>query len=203
VSVEQAVQEAVEAVQLEAQAREEMLLRQAAQEREKAVNEAYARGLEEGRTEGEIAEGARLRSAVMAAEGALAELRAGEVRWTGAIDENICALAVVIARHVIQRELAIDIGPVAELVRAALAEFPIDQPIRIRINPSDLNALTSVRATDQDPLQAIAGNREARWFPDATIAPGGCVVEGRERIIDGRVDTALERVYRRITYTNA
>jgi hypothetical protein len=29
------------------------------------------------------------------------------------------------------------------------------------------------------------------------------VVEGRERIIDGRVDAALERVYRRLTYTGA
>jgi hypothetical protein len=29
------------------------------------------------------------------------------------------------------------------------------------------------------------------------------VVEGRERIVDGRVDTALERVYRRLTYNNA
>ena len=66
-----------------------------------------------------------------------------------------------------------------------------------------LNALGSVNAIEADPLRGITGDREARWLPDASIAPGGCVVEGRERIIDGRIDTALERVYRRLTYTNA
>ena len=38
--------------------------------------------------------------------------------------------------------------------------------------------------------------RDVRWVADAHIARGGCLVEGRERIIDGRVDTSLERAYR-------
>jgi flagellar biosynthesis/type III secretory pathway protein FliH len=38
---------------------------------------------------------------------------------------------------------------------------------------------------------------------DSRIQPGGCVVEGRERIIDGRVDTALERLYRQLSGNNA
>jgi flagellar biosynthesis/type III secretory pathway protein FliH len=41
------------------------------------------------------------------------------------------------------------------------------------------------------------------WVPDARIARGGCVVEGRERIVDGRVDSALERVYRRLAHRHA
>jgi flagellar biosynthesis/type III secretory pathway protein FliH len=28
------------------------------------------------------------------------------------------------------------------------------------------------------------------------VERGGCVIEGRDRIVDGRVDTALERIYR-------
>ena len=32
---------------------------------------------------------------------------------------------------------------------------------------------------------------------------GGCLVEGRERIIDGRVDTSLERAYRSIGQVQA
>jgi hypothetical protein len=37
---------------------------------------------------------------------------------------------------------------------------------------------------------------EIRWISDVSILRGGCLMEGRERIIDGRVDTALERAYR-------
>jgi flagellar assembly protein FliH len=170
---------------------------------ERKVAEAYENGFAEGRTEGEIAEGARLRTAVKAAEEALEELRIGEMRWTGTIEENVCALAVVVARHVIGRELNTDSQPVVELVRSALQEFPIDQPMRIRVNPSDLSAISRSTADGRDPLAMLTRDRDARWLPDASIAPGGCIVEGRERIIDGRVDVALERIYRRLTYTNA
>ena len=191
-----------ELARLAAEAHAAELARLEAEEWQREIRDAYERGFEEGRQEGEIAEGARLRNAIQAAEEALDELRAGEMRWTGTIEENICALAVVVARQIVGRELALDVQPVAELVRGAIAEFPVDQPIRIRVNPADLEAISRLSA-DEDMLGSMTRNREARWQPDATIAPGGCVVEGRERIIDGRVDTALERVYRRLTYTHA
>jgi flagellar assembly protein FliH len=202
-SADEAVAEALEHAELAAEQREAELIAQLESEKERAVEAAYQRGFDEGREKGEHGEAARLRTAVQAAEDALEELRAGEVRWTGTIEENICALSTVIARQVLGRELAMDIKPVGELVKSALAEFPVDQPIRIRINPSDLSALSSVGAVDSDPLKGIVADRDARWHPDVSIAPGGCMVEGRERIIDGRIDTALERVYRRLTYTNA
>ena len=44
-----------------------------------------------------------------------------------------------------------------------------DQPIRIRINPSDLNALSSVGAVSTDPLSSIHGERDAREDADAVI----------------------------------
>lgn len=171
-----------------------------AAERERLAAEAYARGFEEGRAEGEAAEGARLAHAVRAAQGALEELRAGEMRWAGTIEENVCALAVAVARHLLGRELRDDPEAVAALVRRALAEFPIDQPLRIRVNPTDLAAISALREGDGAPA-AVTQGREAHWLPDAQIVPGGCLVEGRDRIVDGRVDAGLERVYRRLTYT--
>lgn len=203
IAVDEAVEATLEAARAEALVRKGELLRQAEERGRALAEEAFHRGFEEGRAEGELAEAARLRTAVLAARVALDELRAGEIRWTGTIEENVCALAVVVARQIIGRELQMDVGPVAELVRSALKEFPIDQPIRIRINPADLNALSSVGAVEGEAMAAIVVDRDARWLPDASISPGGCMIEGRERIIDGRVDTALERVYRRLSYNNA
>ncbi len=167
-----------------------------------ALAEAYQHGFDEGRLEGEAAEQARLRTVVAAAEEALELLREGEARWMGTIEENVCALAVAIARHVIGREVATDPEVVAGLVRRALDEFPVDQPLRIRVHPQDLAQLQRAGADGHSPGDFTAG-REARWIPDPVVAPGGCIVEGRERIVDGRVDTALERLYRRLTYTDA
>jgi flagellar biosynthesis/type III secretory pathway protein FliH len=173
-----------------------------AEERERQLVDAYQRGHEDGRTAGEIAEGARLRHAVQAADMALEEMRENEARWAGAVEDNLCALATAIARQIVGRELATDSTVVADLVRRALAEVPLDQPVRIRVHPNDLAVLSSMTNEDGSPVTVTAG-REARWLADPRVQPGGCVIEGRDRIIDGRVDTALERVYRRLTYNNA
>jgi flagellar biosynthesis/type III secretory pathway protein FliH len=202
-AIEDGIEAAVAPLREHARVTEAALIASLEERKEELIRDAFDRGYEEGRIAGELAEAARLRMAVRAAEEALDALRVGEIRWTGTIEENVCALAVTVARQIIGRELVADIEPIAELIRAALVEFPIDQPIRIRINPGDLNTLSSSGIIEGDPLRGITQSREARWLPDASIAPGGCMVEGRERIIDGRVDTALERVYRRLTYTNA
>lgn len=182
-----------------AEAREAERLAEEAAERDRLVQEAYERGMEDGRRIGEEAEAARLRSAVAAAERALAEVREGEERWSGSIEENVCALSVAIARHIMDRELKTDHSVIVELVRRAVKDFPIDQPLRIRINPLDLVAINSLGA---DEPRLVAGERELHWVGDGLIAPGGCVVEGRDRIVDGRVDTAIERLYRRLTYAH-
>jgi flagellar assembly protein FliH len=166
------------------------------------IEDARAAGYEAGRLDGELAEAARLRSGVAAAELALDAIRAGEARWQECVTENIAALAVTIARHIVGRELRSDAASVADLVKRALAEFPIDQPMRVRINPHDLSLLSQPTVAGGEPV-SIAPNRDVRWLADSRIHPGGCVVEGREHIVDGRVDTALERLYRKLADNDA
>jgi flagellar assembly protein FliH len=167
-------------------------------EMERRVEEARTAGYDAGRLDGELAEATRLRNAVAAAEQALDMIRASEAKWQECVTENIATLAVTVARHIVGRELRTDAASVADLVKRALAEFPIDQPMRVRVNPHDLSLLSHPTPTGGEPVP-IAPNRDVRWLADSRIQPGGCVVEGRERIVDGRVDTALERIYRKLT----
>ena len=172
----------------------------AAAAHDKDVADAYAHGFDEGRREGEHAEQARLRNTVDAVVDALDVIRSSEERWNGALEENIGALACAVARHIVDREIAADPELVSRLVKRAIAEFRIDQPVRVRVNPNDLSIIEanvdSAPAADDRP-------HDVHWIGDPRIAAGGCVVEGRERIVDGRVDTALERAYRRVAYHHA
>jgi flagellar biosynthesis/type III secretory pathway protein FliH len=98
---------------------------------------------------------------------------------------------------VIGREVARDEALVAGLVAQAVAEFPADQPLAVRAHPADVPALKAAWAAAAPPGRARTG--ELRWIPDAQVARGGALVEGRDRIVDGRVDAALERVYRAVS----
>lgn len=164
---------------------------------ERAVTDAYAAGRAAGRAEGEAAARAELAAAVAACDAALASVREGEQRWLVNLEEHVAALAVAVARHVVERELTTEPARVKALAASAVAEFPADQPLVLRVNPADLAMLKEAFAED------VARGRDMRWQPDRHVLPGGCVVEGRDRIIDGRVDTALERIYRRLSRSHA
>lgn len=168
---------------------------------QQAVDEAFTQGFDAGREAGAIAERERLESAVATVTQLLAELREREARWTERVEENLCALAVAVGRQLFDAELQAAPAHTAVLVRRALAEFPIDQPVVIRVNPSDLASITASAVVEGG--QATTGRTDTQWVPDPRIIPGGCVVEGRDRIIDGRVDTALERLYRSLTGSGA
>jgi flagellar biosynthesis/type III secretory pathway protein FliH len=173
-----------------------------AAEIERALDDAYARGYEEGRRVGETGEAARLRTAVAAVNDALVSLQEHGETWVANAQENVCALAVSVARQIIGVEVAIDKSVVTDLVKRALAEFPVEQALVVRINPSDLTAVSSTIGTASS-IDSLGPRKDVQWLADPRIAAGGCLVEGRDRIIDGRVDNALERVYRRLTDTGA
>jgi flagellar assembly protein FliH len=157
-------------------------------ERSRAEAAAYSRGRADGERAARAGVDEEIASAMALLSEALTTVQLHESRWVSNAEENIAALAVMVARHIVQREVSADPSFVRDVVQSAMAQYPLDQEITIRINPEDL---TACRASIED-----GGRREIRWISDVSILRGGCLMEGRERIIDGRVDTALERAYR-------
>ncbi len=164
------------------------------------LEDARRQAFEEGFRAGEEAERTRLFHVARALRDGLVSVQDGVDRWVANAEENVAALSVAIARHILSREVAVDRDDVIDVVRQAIADFPIDHPVIVRLNPADHTVILGMLSTMDGEL---AHRKETEWVADSRIAPGGCVVEGRERIVDGRVDAALERVYRRLTYTGA
>lgn len=163
-------------------------------ERAEAVAAAMAEGYERGYAEGEQAARAQGESEVRAAAAVLHEaatgLRAHEARWSANLEENVAALAVLVARQLVQREVAADPALVRGLVAGALAQFPMDDQVTVRLHPEDLHRCRTLLGEEGVTLPDL------RWVADPAVERGGCLLEGRERILDGRLDVALERAYR-------
>lgn len=173
-----------------------------AEERARLIDEGYARGLADGERKAAAAAHARVSDAVAMVDAVVAQMREVASMAPSVLEENIAALAVIVARQIVAREVSLDRELVADLVRRALTEFPIEQSVRIRVHPLDL-ALLTLSPEGAKELAPITANRDASWLADPRVARGGCLVEGRDRIVDGRVDTALERAYRRMAEIDA
>lgn len=161
---------------------------------------AYARGHADGVRQGAEQGREPIGQLLSALTEALSSVRAHEQRWLGNVEENLTALAVTIARHVIERELATEPTVVTELVARALRQFPLERQLTVRLHPDDSALL---RQAITAGALTIEPSLEIHWLADAHIVRGGCLVEGRERVLDGRLDTALERVYRALGQVQA
>ena len=167
--------------------------------REEELESAYRRG----RADGEQAANARARkeveTAVAAARRALQQVREAQESWDQRLEENLVALATGIARQIVERELEGDVESYRALVRKAAATFPLDHALKVRLHPADLAMLVDAGG-GHAPAETDTDGREARWIADEDVVRGGCIVEGPDRIVDGRVDEALERVYWGLTH---
>lgn len=162
------------------------------------LEDAYARGRAEGDAAGFARARRELATAVAAVRGVVQEVRAARETWDRSLEENLVALAAAIARHIVGQELVGSPDALRELVRKAISTYPVDQMVKVRLHPEDLELLADCDE-GTSPADAVSGGREARWIADADLARGGCVVEGPDRIVDGRVDKALERIYWELT----
>ena len=173
----------------------------AVDQRAALIDDAYARGLADGAQRSASVAQQHVRDAVAVLAEVTEKMREVASLGPSILEENIAAVAVIVARQIVAREVSLEPALVADLVRRALTEFPIDQSVRIRVHPLDLSMLTlNVGVSEMGP---ITGARDVSWLADARVARGGCLVEGRDRIIDGRVDSALERAYHRMAQIDA
>lgn len=165
-----------------------------AERRELELEEAFASGRAEGLREGQQRARTELAEALTAVRAAVAAVEAYQEERTEELEAEVLALALGVARHVVERELRQDVSAYADLVRRALASFPLNVPLKVRVNPEDLSRISGLEAAHGDAGR-IAGTRDVRWMADPAVGAGGCVVEGPDKVVDGRVDEALERVY--------
>ena len=106
-----------------------------ASELTRVEQESYNHGYAEGETAARGECEARVALAVSALAEAAAMIQLHEARWVSNAEENIAALAVAVARHIVAREVTMDPIGIHALVTRALAQLPVDQPIVVRLHP--------------------------------------------------------------------
>jgi flagellar assembly protein FliH len=162
--------------------------------RRQGHQEGYAKGEAEGRTQGEARARAqyeaqwqqRLALAASLIEGL--EHLAERTRET--LAEEIAALAVEIARRVLQDELRTSPERIVSLVRRLLEEEGAPH-LTIRLHPEDLSLV-------REGLDAELAKGGHRLIADASIARGGCLVESDSHVIDATLPSRWRRLVARL-----
>ncbi len=179
---------------------------QAARIEEEARRQGHREGVEQGREEGRLAgrdeafrqareEFERQRSDLAAAlKTAMAAFDEQKSRFLLSARADVVALALEIARRVVKRIAATPAEAAAVAVENAAAALelvsPASDPV-LRVNPADLQAMEAFAA---ELAASVRERRHVRVVADASVSPGGCLLETEEGRIDATLETQLDRI---------
>ncbi len=156
--------------------------------REEGFREGFADGRREGYANGETAVKAQLE----ALGNIVQQLAEPLASVDDAVIQAVSDLAVLIARHLVRRELKASPGEVVGVVRETMRHLPIaPRAARIRLHPEDAELVQSAFALGDD-------ERSWRLEPDPLITRGGCIVETDASRIDASVESRLAAIASRM-----
>jgi flagellar assembly protein FliH len=168
------------------------------QDVEASIEAARIAGEQAGFAKGRSAEAERLYALMNLLEDIVDKLRQSDEQREQQATERSTALAIGVAGRLIQREVKTSPEIVLELVRQAVSEFPVVEPLSVHLNPADMARLSS-DSLGHRGRDLLSTSHTVRWLSDPDIRSGGCLVEGVERVMDGRLLHNLERVLEALT----
>lgn len=159
------------------------------EELQRTQDEAYQRGLQDGKSLAERGLLHVFKSLRTAAED-LQMLREKVLRDS---EDHLLAMTMLIAKQVILREVQQDRQTVVRLIHAAVSNLNAQDDLVIRVNPDD-HALLLSGSDAQLRKEMAAVKFELK--PDPTVTIGGCLVETRLGTVDAGLEAQLEEIYR-------
>ncbi|MCZ6893784.1 MAG: flagellar assembly protein FliH [Gammaproteobacteria bacterium] len=153
-----------------------------------AYAEGFAAGEKDGCAAGEQRAAADVEQRIAVLDGILRDLSAPLAVLDHELVESVANLALLIARHLVRRELKAKPGEVVAVVRETIKHLPVaSRGTTLHLNPEDVRLVREALALGNDAL-------DWRLEADPLIARGGCIVETETSRIDASVETRLAAI---------
>jgi flagellar assembly protein FliH len=162
------------------------------EERIKRVRqEAYDLGMTEGVRRGAAQQKQELAQLVNSLSGVISELTKAKREFLGRIESEVLNLAFAIAEKVISHEITTDKDVVCKVLGGALKKVVDKEGMKIRVSPDDYRYLMEKKAHIFPGLEGI---KDVMLESDATIGPGGVVIESVFGEVDARLDQQMNEL---------
>jgi flagellar assembly protein FliH len=159
-----------------------------AEQIEDIQRQAHEEGFELGRGEGLTAGKKELQARVQRLEAVMAALAQPLKDLDDAIEEELLALAMAVARQLVRREIKTDPGQIVAVVREALAVLPAaSRRVRLHLHPDDA-------ALVRDALSVPEGDNAWRIMEDPVLTRGGCRIITETSQVDATLESRLNAV---------
>jgi flagellar assembly protein FliH len=159
---------------------------------ESQLRQAHARGIEEGTKAGREAAQAELQPVMERLLRSCSEIAGLRARIRKETETDIVSLTVAIARRVLRRELSVDPEAIHGVIKAALEKVQSKEICVIQAYPEHVAAVRTF-------FEKAGLNVGIEIIADASLQPGGLVVETKRGNLDASIETQLKEIERGFT----
>ena len=152
------------------------------------IEEAFNKGLEQGRDEINAAHELKINNAVASFETSIKEMRRIRKHDVERMEAETVRLALAIAKKIIGYETEHN-AVVQHVVKQAMEKVNDTRHCAIKLNPLDLDAVQNIK---QELLSADDLGKTFRIESDEGVERGGCVIETRLGDIDARIERQIK-----------
>ncbi len=159
-----------------------------ADEIETIQQQAYDEAFQQGRQEGLDAGQKEIKNRLKQFEKLIGSLDKPFENLDASVEEELVALAMLVARQLVRRELKIDPGQVIAVVREAMAILPVSsQKVSLHLHPDDAELVRAAFALE---------DAELSWkvTEDPLLTRGGCEIVTETSRIDATIEKRLAAV---------
>jgi flagellar assembly protein FliH len=104
------------------------------------------------------------------------------------VEQELVALAMAVARHLVRREIKTEPGQIVAVVREALAALPsASRHVELRLHPEDASLV-------REALKLADGERPWRIVEDPVLTRGGCKISSDIAQVDATLESRLNAV---------
>lgn len=153
--------------------------------------QAFQKGFLEGQRAALDSQRAEVAAAVQSMSQAIVEIQGLRQEIYHSTEREVVELALSIARKVVCQEIKTNPDVVVCVAREALSQVDVPGKIKIRLNPADLEFITSTQGRITAFLQETDN---VSFEAEEGITSGGCVIETKLGEIDARIEKQFKVV---------
>lgn len=161
----------------------------------KGMEAGYAVGFCQAQQEFEATRAELIAAFAQDMQGLVNQTQSDIAAWYTEAESRLAALGIEIARRAIAHEMQIHPEAVVDIAKDVLREVTNGTNVRLRVNPVQTAILDSRK---EEIIAAISHIRDLEILGDPSIQ-AGCVAEGESGVVDGRIETYLNRLAETIT----
>lgn len=160
--------------------------------KQRAQEEGFNAGYQDGEEQGLVAGKARLEALMADLGQAVKNIEQARNDVAEALNEEIIALIEACVDKLFLTASSVDADLVAQVVSHAVKRLADTSQVIVRLNPGSLEHLEHLAPEAWQKLVNIHG---VRWQADASLRPGDCIIDTPITQIDATMDSRRQRIY--------